>query len=257
MENSLKPVQFLQSLDGKSKPQLLLFNDQHKYVVKFKNNRQGTRVLVNEYVVGHLAQLLSLPTAPFKVVSISKKFIKTSSEKTTKKFKEGNQFASVFIPNCIGLTRVSPRPVRSEIENIENLAGMIVFDQWVNNTDRGSNNILLESLTNGKYYLHLIDHANCFPNEFKWTEETVKENPNQVVHRTAHKWAASLLKKHELDPHVEKIMHLSNQSINKVVQSIPDDWEVSSSEREALITFLMDAKKILPDLIERFSRKYM
>ncbi|RBW68788.1 HipA family kinase [Bacillus taeanensis] len=257
MTKSLKPVQFIRSLDGKSKPQLLLFNDSLTYVVKFKNNRQGTRVLVNEYVVGRLAQLLSLPAAPFKVVSISQEFIKTSSEKTAKKFKAGNQFASVFIPNCTGLSRVPPRPLREEIENIENIAGMVVFDHWVNNTDRGSNNILLEPLPNRKYDLHLIDHANCFPNEFKWTEETVKENPNQVVHRTVHKWAASLLTAKELQPYVEKIIALSNQSIYKVIQSIPNDWEVSPSEKAALFAYLVDAKNVLPHLIEKFTRKYM
>jgi hypothetical protein len=254
MEENIYPVQYIKSLNGKSCPKLILFSNGLKYVVKFKNNRQGTKVLVNEYVVGHLANLLSLPVAPFRIVDISEEFIMENPDLAKHAFESGNQFASLYIDNCSPLKKKFLTRNKVTITNCDSLAGMIVFDHWVNNTDRGTNNILLEPYK-GKFYLHMIDHANSFPKGFKWTKRTLKKKPREIVHR----WCASQLRgqRNKLNSYLKKILNLPDEKIHEVVESIPENWDVSEKEKMELLTYIVKMNKVLPDLISKFKYKYM
>jgi hypothetical protein len=252
MNQPIYPVQLIESIPkGYSKPQRILFSDGHTYAVKFKNNPSGTRILVNEYIAGKLAQLLSLPVVPFEVVAISSDFIKANAIFSKYKFQSGNQFASLFIDNCNHLSKDLSNKVN--LKNHDHLAGIIVFDIWIDNTDRKEGNVLLEPQQQGKYYLHMIDHGRIFANA-KWTVETLKKMPKMVLTQRVHKWFAALLQSpNEIHATIEKIIALPNEEISHVIYSIPDDWDVSKMEREALVTRLVKAKQLLPKL--RLRRK--
>jgi hypothetical protein len=242
------PVELVESIKkGYSKPQRIRFSDGHTYVVKFKNNPSGTRVLVNEYVAGKFGQLLSLPVVPFEVVQISDVFIKDYPILSKHKFTSGSQFASLFIDNCIHLERKS-RNENIIVSNREHFAGTIVFDLWIGNTDRKENNVLLEPAENGEYYLHLIDHGRCFSNA-DWTVKSLKKMPDMNVKLNVHKWFASHQpNENELLKAIEKVMNISEEAIYNIINSIPDDWDVLDMEREALVTHLVSGQKLLPQL---------
>lgn len=232
---------------GYSKPQHILFSDDKSYVVKFKNNSSGTRILVNEYIAGKLGQLLSLPIIPFEVVHISDDFLKESQLLLNHKFTSGSSFASLYIDNCIQLSRNSNNEY-IKVTNQEHLALIIAFDIWIGNTDRKENNVLLEPVENGKYYLRLIDHGRCF-SEALWTIKDLKKMPKMEVKLNVHHWCASFLQgQNELNSAIEKILSLPEESIKSVIQSIPKDWDVSDMERDALVTHLINARKQLPQL---------
>ncbi|PEJ25053.1 hypothetical protein CN689_26450 [Peribacillus butanolivorans] len=248
MNQNIHPVQLLETFfKGYSKPQHILFSDGRTYVVKFKNNPSGTRVMVNEYIAGKLGQLLSLPVVPFEVVQIEDDFIKESPILSKHKFTSGSQFASLFIDNCIQLLRDSQNE-HVKVSNRDHLALMMVFDLWIGNTDRKENNVLLEPAEKGEYYLHMIDHGRCF-SDAKWTVKTLRKMPNVVVNLNVHKWCVSLLQsQNEINAAIEKIMAIPEKAIHEVIKSIPDDWDVSEMEREAIVTHLVNAKQLLPEL---------
>ncbi|RDU38067.1 hypothetical protein DRW41_00375 [Neobacillus piezotolerans] len=245
---NLKPVELVESIKkGYSKPQCIRFSDGHKYVVKFKNNPSGTRILVNEYIAAKFGQLLSLPVVPFEVVQISDAFIKDYPILSKHKFTSGSQFASLFIDNCIHLDMRS-RNENIIVSNRKHLAGTIVFDLWIGNTDRKENNFLLEPVRNGEYYLHLIDHGRCFSDE-DWTVKSLIKMPDMNIKQNVHKWLASLLpNQNELLKAIEKVVNISEKAIYNIINSIPDDWDVLDKEREALVTHLVSGQKLLPQL---------
>ena len=129
---------------AQSYPQIILFDNGNKYLVKFKNNPQGDRMLMREYVGTMLAQQLGTPTVPCEIVYIPESFI-LEVELDKYKFKQGNQFASLYIDNCMGLWL---HPQKKQIQNRHILAGIIVFDFWLRNEDRDESNILLNRLPN-------------------------------------------------------------------------------------------------------------
>src|SRR5579859_3412348 len=51
-------IEHVRRMCGGSQPHLMRCSDGHFYVVKFQNNPQDTRILINEYLGGKLARLL-------------------------------------------------------------------------------------------------------------------------------------------------------------------------------------------------------
>lgn len=255
MSQNIYPVKLLGTFfKGYSKPQHILFSDGHSYVVKFKNNSSGTRILVNEFIAGKLGQLLSLPIIPFEIVQISDDFLKESQLVNNHKFTSGSQFASLFIDHCIQLSRDSNNE-HVKVTNQEHLALMIAFDLWIGNTDRKENNVLLQPAENGQYYLHMIDHGRCFSKAL-WTVKDLKKMPKMEVKLNVHQWSASFLQgNHELKAAIEKIIAIPEAAIREVIQSIPTDWEVSEVEREAVVNHLLNGRKLLPGLSFQSKKK--
>jgi hypothetical protein len=233
---------------------LFLCNNNLRYVIKFKNDRHGTKELVNEYIAYHLARLLSLPVVPYKRMYIVKNKIRPINKLLKKQFEPGNQYASLYIANCTGLPY--PLPSVENIKNPHDLAGMIVFDHWIDNASRDYKNILFESLSRGRYHIHMIDHGSCFPGGYDWTAEKLKNGRGHVHDTVVYEWAMTFLKNRQLTSFIDRIQSLSDQTINKVIHSLPSDWDVSKEEKDAFISFLAKQKKRLPDLVSQFIRQY-
>ena len=79
MKQSKYPVKSIQTLRGGT-AHVILFNDGKKYVVKwYSTTKERGKEVVNEYVIGKLAELFSLPVIPFELVYIPKEFIEEDS----------------------------------------------------------------------------------------------------------------------------------------------------------------------------------
>jgi hypothetical protein len=242
MSKSIYPIRLIERMPlGYSKPQRILFSDGNSYVVKFKNNPSGTRILVNEYISGALAQLLTLPIAPFQTVEIDQDFIHQYESFSKYNFHGGTQFACLYIDKCKHLTFSND----ISIQNREHLAGITAFDLWINNTDRKVGNVLLEPQQNDSYYMYMIDHGRIFA-DAKWTIKTFDKKPKIKLKQDVHKWFISQLPhKSEIQTAIEKIQTLPNEEITKTIYSIPADWDVSDDEKAAVVSYLIEAKQFL------------
>ncbi|WP_442602454.1 HipA family kinase [Paenibacillus sp. KN14-4R] len=252
----LEPVKYLETLSGDA-AHLLSFNDGNHYAVKCKNNFHGTRELVNEFVVARLGQHLSLPVVPFKMVNMTAQQIQYIPKKFSSKYTPGTQFASLFLDNCRGLSKEPPHPTKTEIKNNQVLAGILVFDHWVHNTDRTKSNILLEWLPEGKYDIHMIDHGKCFPGGYKWNKATLQKRGKTKKDSIVHIWTVGMLEDSSiLSSYIEQILALPEALIEEVIREIPGDWDVSLQDREALVTYLEVQKKTFADSVYQFAKKY-
>lgn len=254
------PVKFVQTLIGGT-AHVILFSDGKKYVVKWNGCKdKRAKEVVNEFVVGKLAMLLSLPVVPFELVFIPEEFVKNTPELYSKKynFSSGYHYAGLFIENSTGLDEgFKILPSKAEIKNHDMLAAMVVFDQWVNNWDRTMSNLLLERLSEGTYYFHMIDHGLCFPGGYQWSAKTLSQKLHKDIHyQETYQWAFSILNEEDFTSFIEKIVSLPNELIHEVIKSIPNEWQVSSEEREALYHFLVDMKNQLPSLVANMIGKY-
>ena len=258
MSPSIYPVKCLKRRKGKSKPHLIQCSDGHRYLVKLKNNPQGTRSLVNEYVVSKLGLLLGLPIPPASYIQISQSFIQSNPLFEKYDFVPGNQFASLYIDGCTALSKEEPFPVRDQIQNHAIIPGIFLFDIWVSNQDRWKNNILLQPVKEGKFYLYLIDHGDCFPEGREWTIKSLKKSPNLRKFRSVHQWCLEQIKSsQELYPFLDRIEHLPLDHIQMVVHSIPHDWDVSTKEKNALVQHLISGKQKLPALVHEYTTKFI
>jgi len=76
----IKAVEHIRRMRGGSQSHLMRCSDGHYYVVKFQNNPQDRRVLVNELLGTLLARLLGLPTATPEVVCVCDELIRLTPE---------------------------------------------------------------------------------------------------------------------------------------------------------------------------------
>jgi hypothetical protein len=128
---------------GGAQSHLMRCSDGFYYVVKFQNNPQHRRVLVNELLGTRLARRLGLPTTPVEIVEVSEELIRLTPDLTIELHRHripcqpGQQFGSRFpgIPRHITLHDFLPDQQLRKVGNLHDFAGMLVFDKWTCNTN--------------------------------------------------------------------------------------------------------------------------
>jgi len=188
----LRAVEQIRRMRGGAQSHLMRCSDDNYYVVKFQNNPQHCRVLVNEMLGTRLAGRLGLPTAPVSVVEVSEELIRLTAElcvetaRTRIPCAPGLQFASRYPgdPRQMTLHDFLPDEKLLDVDNLHTFAGMLVFDKWACNTN-GRQTVFFEkqlpqeAITPGArpgtseaaqptYHTWMIDQGFCF-NAREWT----------------------------------------------------------------------------------------
>jgi hypothetical protein len=139
----LRAVEQIRRMRGGAQSQLMRCSDGNYYVVKFQNNPQHCRVLVNELLGTRLAARMGLPTTPVAVVEVSEELIRLTPElcmelpRSRVACQAGLQFASRFPgdPRRMTLHDFLPDERLRAVYNLHDFAGMLVFDKWTCNTN--------------------------------------------------------------------------------------------------------------------------
>lgn len=128
---------------GGAQSHLMRCADGHYYVVKFRNNPQHRRILVNELLGTRLASRLGLPTTPVAIIEVSEELIRLTPDLTMEFPRHryacdaGLQFGSRYPgdPRQLALHDFLPDPLLRQVDNLHDFAGMLVFDKWTCNTN--------------------------------------------------------------------------------------------------------------------------
>ena len=112
-------------------------------MVKFQNNPQHRRILVNELLGTRLASRLGLPTAPVAIIEVSEELIRLRPDLVMEHPRHrfpchaGPQFGSRYPgdPRRLTLHDFLPDQQLPQVENLHDFAGMLVFDKWTCNTN--------------------------------------------------------------------------------------------------------------------------
>ncbi|HVS89173.1 MAG TPA: HipA family kinase [Candidatus Acidoferrum sp.] len=139
----LRALEQIRRMRGGAQSQLMRCSDGHYYVVKFQNNPQHRRVLVNEMLGTRLAARLGLPTTPGAIIEVPEELIRLTPELTMEMPRSrvpclpGLQFGSRYPgdPRRLALHDFLPDERLREVENLHDFAGMLVFDKWTCNTN--------------------------------------------------------------------------------------------------------------------------
>ncbi len=139
----LRAMEQIRRMRGGAQSHLMRCSDDRYYVVKFQNNPQHRRILVNELLGTRLAGRLGLPTAPVSVVEVPEELIRLTPElcietpRTRIPCTPGLQFGSRYPgdPRRLALHDFLPDEKLREVDNLHDFAGMLVFDKWTCNTN--------------------------------------------------------------------------------------------------------------------------
>ncbi len=139
----LRALEQIRRMRGGAQSHLMRCSDGQYYVIKFQNNPQHGRVLVNELLGTKLAARMGLPTTPVAVVEVSEELIRLTPElcvelpRSRIPCQAGLQFGSRFPgdPRRLALHDFLPDEQLREVANLHDFAGMLVFDKWTCNTN--------------------------------------------------------------------------------------------------------------------------
>jgi len=161
---------------GGAQSHLMRCSDDNYYVVKFQNNPQHRRILVNELLGTKLAARLGLPTVPVAIVEVSEELIRHTPELAVElprsriPCQPGPQFGSRYPgdPRQLTLHDFLPDEQLREVENLHTFAGMLVFDKWTCNTNGRQTVFFKEKQEDAVHYeTRMIDQGFCF-NAGEW-----------------------------------------------------------------------------------------
>lgn len=226
---------------GVTKPYLVECSNGKKYVAKFCGNPDGSRILINEYVSASLGKLLNLPIPNFELAHIE--LSKFKVDLSNIELIDGTVFCSEWleksapVPGYLALTKTT---------NKYDAIKILIFDVIIGNNDRNPGNLLINFKNNT---LVAIDHSHVFINQAIWDEHTLNMLIGEEIDISRmskfnyNNLSQCLNDKNyiiEVKEFINKIKLIKRSDIEIIVNSIPNDWNISNNEKKSLIDFLMD-----------------
>ena len=136
-------VQHIRRMRGGAQSHLMRCADNNYYVLKFRNNPQHTRVLVNDWLGTRLAEMIGLPVPVADVVDVHPWLIEHSPELRIElcgrqtMITSGPSFGSRYVvpPTEGEVYDYLPEAMIGRVRNLSSFAGILAFDKWTCNAD--------------------------------------------------------------------------------------------------------------------------
>jgi hypothetical protein len=209
-------------------------SDGRFYVVKFQNNPQCTRILVNEYLGGKLARLLGLPSPDISLIDVPQEFVHRTPElsfelpRQNRPVEAGLAFGSEH-PSTGGGAHRTLQPVLElraksaavQIENISDLFGILIFDKWTSNTDdRQMRCVARSPELPTTLQMFMIDNGFCFGGP-DWS---FKDLPGHGLYLDRSIYA-TFHASQRLEPWLNRLeANVSLEKLTQITEEIPESW---------------------------------
>jgi hypothetical protein len=139
----VKARRFLRKMRGGAQAHLLEAEDGRYYVVKFRNNPQHRRILVNEWISSVFLRYLQISAPPAAMIEVTADFLLENPEvhfqlgSKRVPVEAGWHFGSQFPgdPLRTAVYDFLPDALLGRVVNIAEFLGVYVFDKWMANAD--------------------------------------------------------------------------------------------------------------------------
>lgn len=257
-------VRFIRKMRGGAQAHLLEADDGNFYVVKFVENPQHRRILVNEMLAAIILDYLQVLTPRVAIVNLKDDFLRENPEvhialgsKHTAPA-AGWHFGSRYPgdPAKLAVYDFIPDVLLAKVENLYDFRAMAVFDRWMGNADARQSVFVRARLAQWKpkgdvhplkqgFVALMIDHGFVFggPNwEFH-------DAPLQGLYFRHHVYEA-VRSLDDFQPWLERVAHFPDEVIDSAVKSIPAQWYAGEEDGlERLLERLMNRRKRVGDLL--------
>ena len=243
---------------------MLEADDGHWYVVKFRNNPQHRRILVNELLAAAMLDYLKIATPETAVIEVGRSFLDSNPDVHVTlgtrrlEIQPGWHFGSRY-PGDPARTAVYdflPDSLLSGVVNLEDFRAVLVFDKWVANAD-GRQSVFYRALVRRGdagspsaparpgFVARMIDHGFAFdgPN---WD---FPESPLQGLYaRRAVYQAITSLK--DFEPWLEQVVNFPEEVVDRAWKRVPPDWiDGEEDALDQLLDRLFKRRGRVPDLV--------
>jgi hypothetical protein len=247
---------------GGSQAHLLEVSDGHSYVVKFENNPQHRRILVNEWIAARFLCYLGFSAPQVAVILVTEEFLAANPEvymqagNTRFAPTVGWHFGSCFPgdPARLAVYDFLPDVLLARVENLTEFLGMLAFDKWMGNADSRQAIFFRTRLAPSRGMEHpsrlgfiaqMMDNGDVFGGS-QWR---LTESPMQglyfppLVYHLVRGFG-------DFEPWLGRISCLPEEIVGRVWKEIPPEWLAEDgAELERLLDRLLARRRRLPELI--------
>jgi hypothetical protein len=273
--NKLYAVEQIRRMRGGSQSHLMRCSDGNYYVVKFQNNPQHRRILVNELLGTKLAALLGLSTTEVAIIEVDEDLIRLTPDLQVEipwtanwrpvPVQPGLQFGSRYPGNPHQLTIFDFLPDKQLLclRNLSDFVGILVFDIWTCNTDERQV-IFGRHDMDTPYRAWMIDQGFCF-NAGEWNFPD-KPRRNLYARDVVYRQVRGI---ESFEPWLAKLeSKIGVQVLLDIAKTIPPEWYGFDSEslrcllgrldlrrlrvRELLFSIRKSSPQVFPNWVECF-----
>jgi hypothetical protein len=261
-------IRLVRKMRGGAQAHLLECDDGHFYVVKFLNNPQHRRILINEWIASVFLNYLQISAPAAAIVNLPAEFLKSNPEihiqLGTRRLavEPGWHFGSRYPgdPGKVLVYDFLPDLLLDKVVNVDEFRGVLAFDKWMGNADARQSIFFRARLRQwvpgpeqpprAGFVAHMMDHGYVFDGPH-WT---FPDSPLQGlyfrlnVYQNVSSWD-------DFQPWLDRVVHFPEEVVDQAQKQIPPEWLAEDAgELEAMLGKLMSRRKRVPDLIRESRR---
>ncbi len=252
---AVQAVQAIRRMRGGAQSQMMLGADGKLWVVKFRNNPQGERVLANELIATKLAEAIGLSVPASDTVDVSGWLIGNSPEMWVNAGRGervpcaaglafGSQFVGGLMPGHV--VDYLPEEQVGELRNLPEFAGMLCIDKWTGNSN-GRQAVFLRKPREKRYRAVFIDQGFCFhANEWTFPDSPLRGvYPRNLVYEAVTGWDS-------FEPWITSLEEMAPETLWAVAEQVPPEWYGDPAALEVLMEQLLKRRSRVRELITSF-----
>jgi hypothetical protein len=252
---AVQAVQHVRRMRGGAQSHLMRCDDGNYYVVKFQNNPQHLRVLVNDWLGTRLGELIGLPVPATAVVEVDPWLVEHTPELRlevcghTSLFTPGLSFGSRYVvsPMQGQVYDYLPETMITTVRNLHEFAGVLALDKWTCNAN-GRQVAFWKKARERKFTACFIDQGYCF-NAGEWS---FPDAPLRGVFGRNDVYAC-VTAWDSFEPWLSRIETFPESSLWPLAEEIPPEWYDGDAEAlERLLSKLLERRSRVRELILSF-----
>ena len=250
---------------GGAQSHLMEADDGRYYVVKFSNNPQHRRILINELIAAEILAHLQIASPDYRIIHLSPEFLAEHPDiyiqLGTRRIgiEPGWHFGSRHPgnPDTMAIYDFIPDALLNQVANAEQFRAVLVFDRWVANADGRQAVFFRAQLKDWLagpgipprklgFVVSMIDHGFAFAGPH-W------DLPDSAIsglypRRTVYDGVKSM---DAFDPWLTRVLNFPAEVLDRALRRIPREWLGNDDGAlEQLLEALLRRRKRIPELME-------
>jgi hypothetical protein len=260
----VQATRLIRKMRGGAQAHLLECDDGHFYVVKFRNNPQHRRVLINEWIGSVFLNYLKISTPEAAIVSLSAAFLEANPDiyiqlgSRHQAVEAGWHFGSRYPgdPGKIMVYDFLPDVLLDKVVNASEFLGVLAFDKWMSNADARQSIFFRarlrqwplaasESVPRTGFVALMMDHGYVFDGpHWKFLDSPLQGlyfRPS--VYQQVRGWA-------DFEPWLDRVVYFPEEIVDAALKQIPPEWVAEDADAlQSMLEKLMSRRRRVPDLI--------